>query len=81
MEHRPHTFTPCTCQPIFVSIIGKPSRRAAASFSRKDALDDLIAYLNMMMAEEVLSEDATEEQVRAAIEENLYESVEIIECE
>jgi hypothetical protein len=35
----------------------------------------------MMMDEEVLPEDATEEQVRAAFKQNLYQPVEIIECE
>jgi hypothetical protein len=45
MEHLPRGFADYACPPVFVSIIGRrhPNRRATASFSRKDALDDLIA--------------------------------------
>lgn len=82
MEHHHHQFTYHACQSVFVSIIGsKPHRRVVASFSRREALDDLIAYLNMMMDEEVLPPDASEGQVEAAFGQNLYQPVEIIECE
>lgn len=83
MEHHHHQFTHRACQSVFVSIIGSspPHRRVTAWFSHKEALDDLIAYLNMMMDQEVLPPDANEQQVQAAFEQNLYQPVEIIECE
>lgn len=82
MEYPPDQFTYHACQTIYVSIIGDlpPSRRVVASFSRRDALDDLIAYLNMMMAETVLPNDATENEVKDAYEEHLSQPVEIVEC-
>lgn len=60
MEYPPDQFTFYACQTIYVSIIGDlpPSRRVVASFSCRDALDELIAYLNMMVAETVLPGDA-----------------------
>jgi hypothetical protein len=83
MEYPPDQFTFYACQTIYVSIIGDllPSRRVVASFSRRDALDDLIGYLNMMMAETVLPNDATEDQVRDAYEEHLAQPVEIVRCD
>ncbi len=83
MEYPPDQFTYHACQTIYVSIIGDlpPSRRVVASFSRRDALDDLIAYLNMMMAETVLPDDATEDQVRDAYDEHLAQPVEIVRCD
>ncbi|MDZ4137366.1 MAG: hypothetical protein U1D66_00625 [Erythrobacter sp.] len=48
--------------------------------SVSDALDDLIAYLNMMMAETVLPSDATEVEVEDAYDEHLAPPVEIVEC-
>ena len=73
MEYPPDQFTFYACQTIYISIIGDqpPSRRVVASFSRCDALDDLIAYLNMMMAETVLPDGAGEHQVRDAYEKHL----------
>lgn len=60
MEHYQDQFAYESPASIFVSIIGKaePSRRMAVSFSRHEALDDLIAYLNMMMDEAVVPEGA-----------------------
>jgi hypothetical protein len=83
MEYLPDQFTFYACQTIYISIIGDlpPSRRVVASFSRRDALDDLIGYLNMMMAETVLSNDATEDQVRDAYDEHLAQPVEIVRCD
>jgi hypothetical protein len=83
MEYPPDQFTFYACQTIYVSIIGDlpPSRRVVASFSRRDALDDLIGYLNMMMAETVLTDDATEDQVRDAYDEHLAQPVEIVRCD
>jgi len=83
MEYPPDQFTFYACQTIYISIIGDlpPSRRVVASFSRRDALDDLISYLNMMMAETVLPNDATEDQVRDAYEEHLAQPVEIVVCD
>ena len=83
MEYPPDQFTFYACQTIYISIIGDlpPSRRVVASFSRRDALDDLIAYLNMMMAETVLTDDATEDQVRDAYDERLAQPVEIVVCD
>jgi hypothetical protein len=51
---------------IFVSIIGTAAsnRYIAAAINRRDALDDLITYLNTMMAEEVVPQGAGEEEVR-----------------
>lgn len=83
MELNQHQFTDYALPSIFVSIIGTaaPHRRVAASFSHQQALDELIEYLNMMMDEVVLPEDANEEQVRQAYADNLYQPVEIIKCE
>lgn len=83
MEHRPDQFTFYACQIAFVSIVGDclPARRIAISYSRRDALDDLIAYLNMMMAETVLADGASEDEVRNAFEEHLAQPIEIVECE
>ncbi|MEG4434524.1 hypothetical protein QUA35_30520 [Microcoleus sp. N9_B2] len=83
MEYPPDQFTFYACQTIYISIIGDlpPSRRVVASFSRCDALDDLIGYLNMMMAETVLPADATEDQVRDAYDEHLAQPVEIVVCD
>jgi len=83
MEYPPDQFTFYACQTIYISIIGDlpPSRRVVASFSRRDALDDLIGYLNMMMAETVLPNDATEDQVRNAYDEHLAQPVEIVRCD
>ena len=52
MEYPLDQFTYHACQIAFVSIIGDqlPARRVTISYSRRDALDDLIAYLNMVMA-------------------------------
>ena len=83
MEYRPDQFTFHACQIAFVSIVGTclPARRVAISYSRRDALDDLIAYLNMVMAEMVLPADATEDEVRDAFEQHLAQPIEIVECE
>lgn len=83
MKYPADQFTFHACQTIYISIIGDlpPCRRVVASFSRRDALDDLIAYLNMMMAETVLPDGASEHQVRDAYEEHLAQPVEIIDCE
>ncbi|MXP15812.1 hypothetical protein GRI44_13745 [Altererythrobacter confluentis] len=83
MELNHNQFIDFASLSIFVSIIGTaaPHRRAAASFSHQQALDELIEYLNMMMDEVVLPEDANEEQVRQAYADNLYQPVEIIKCE
>ncbi|MCR2834124.1 hypothetical protein [Parerythrobacter lacustris] len=83
MEYPPDQFIYHACQTIYVSIIGDlpPSRRVVASFSRRDALDDLIAYLNMMMTETVLLNDATEDQIKDAYDEHLAQPVEIVECD
>jgi len=58
-----------------------PARRVTISYSRRDALDDLIAYLNLMMAETVLPDDASEDQVRDAYDEHLAQPVEIVVCD
>jgi len=60
MEYPPDQFTYHACQIAFISIIGDqlPARRVAISYNHRDALDDLIAYLNMTMAETVLPGDA-----------------------
>lgn len=83
MEYPADQFTFYACQTIYISIIGDlpPCRRVVASFSRRDALDDLIAYLNMMMAETVLPNDATEDQVKDAYDEHLAQPIEIVLCD
>lgn len=83
MEHRPDQFTYHACQTVFVSIVGTslPARRVEISYSRREALDDLIAYLNMVMAETVLPHDASEDQVKDAYEEHLSQPVEIVVCD
>lgn len=83
MEYPPDQFTFYACETIYISIIGDlpPSRRVVASFSRRDALDDLIGYLNMMMAETVLPDDATEDQVKDAYDEHLAQPVDIVRCD
>jgi hypothetical protein len=83
MEYPPDQFTYHACQIAFISIIGDqlPARRVAISYNHRDALDDLIAYLNMMMAETVLPDDATEDQVRDAYDEHLAQPVEIVRCD
>ncbi|MFZ1743637.1 MAG: hypothetical protein WAT93_12335 [Pontixanthobacter sp.] len=83
MELNHNQFIDVASLSIFVSIIGTaaPHRRVAASFSHQQALDELIEYLNMMMAETVLPDDASEQDVRQAYADNLYQPVEIIESE
>jgi hypothetical protein len=83
MEYPLDQFTFYACQTIYISIIGDlpPSRRVVASFSRRDALDDLISYLNMMMAETVLPNDATEAEIIDAYGEHLAQPVEIVLCD
>ena len=83
MEHRPDQFTYHAAQTVFVSIVGTslPARRVEISYSRREALDDLIAYLNMVMAETVLPHDASEDQVKDAYEEHLSQPVEIVVCD
>lgn len=83
MEYLPDQSTFYACQTIYVSIIGDlpPSRRVVASFSHRDALDDLIGYLNMMMAETVLPDDATEAEIIDAYDEHLAQPVEIVRCD
>ena len=83
MEHRPDQFTHYACQTAFVSIVGTslPARRVTISYSRREALDDLIGYLNMVMAETVLSSDASEVEVIDAYEEHLGQPVEIVVCD
>jgi hypothetical protein len=83
MEYPPDQFTYHACQIAFVSIIGDqlPARRVTISYSRRDALDDLISYLNMMMAGTVLPNDATEDQIRDAFDEHLAQPVEIVRCD
>jgi hypothetical protein len=49
--------------------------------SRREALDDLIAHLNMVMARTILPDDATEDQVIDAYEEHLGHPVEIVVCD
>ena len=79
-NRKPLPYCPVT---VFVTVIGtaQPSMRIAVAFSRRDALDDLIAYLNMMMDEEVLPQGADEKQVRTAVAENLFQPVVITACE
>ena len=83
MEYPPDQFTFYACQTAFVSIIGDqlPARRVTISYSRRDALDDLISYLNLLMAETVLPDDATEAEVRDAFDEHLAQPVEIVRCD
>ena len=83
MEYPPDQFTYHACQTAFVSIVGTslPARRVTISYSRRDALDDLIAYLNMVIGETVLPSDATEDQVRDAYDEHLAQPVEIVVCD
>jgi hypothetical protein len=83
MEYPPDQFTFYACQTIYISIIGDlpPARRVVASFSHRDALDDLIDYLNLMMAEAVLTDDATEDEVKDAYDEHLAQPVEIVRCD
>lgn len=80
MQYNFDQFTYDSILSIFVSIIETDAtrRRVAFAFSHRDALDDLIAYLNDMMDKEVLPHGASEKDVYVAIEENLYASVEII---
>lgn len=83
MEYPPDQFTYHAAQTVFVSIVGTslPARRVTISYSRREALDDLIAYLNMVMAEAVLPHDATEAEVKDAYEEHLAQPVEIVMCD
>jgi len=83
MEHNQSRFTQDTSLSIFVSIIGTntPGRHIAIAFSRRQALTDMIGYLNMVMGEDVLPYDACERDVFAAVEANLFEPAEIIECD
>lgn len=83
MEHRPDQFTYHAAQTVFVAIVGTslPARRVTISYSRREALDDLIAYLNMVMSEAVLPHDASEDQVKDAFEEHLAQPVEIVVCD
>lgn len=94
MEHYRHdhfaTDQPATNLPapifvaiIFVAIIGTPTgqRHIIAAFTRRQALDGMIAYLNYMMAEEVLLMGASEIDTIRAIQDNLYAEVEIVECD
>ena len=83
MEYPPDQFTYHAAQTVFVSIVGTslPARRVTISYSRREALDDLIAYLNLMMAETVLPSDACEDQIKDAYEEHLAQPVEIVVCD
>ena len=78
-NHDQYAYYPVT---IFVSIIGTAAthRYMAAALNRRYALDDLITYLNAMMAEEVVPQGAGEEEVFKAIADNLFEPTEIVEC-
>lgn len=83
MEHNQNRFTLDTPLSIFVSIIGttNPAWHIAIAFSRRQALTDMIGYFNMVMGEEVLTYDACERDVFAAIADNLFEPAAIIECD
>jgi hypothetical protein len=76
-------FTFYACQTAFVSIIGDqlPARRVTISYSRREALDDLISYLNMMVAQTVLRDDATEAEIIDAYADYLAQPIEIVECD
>lgn len=67
---------------VFAGIIGtaSPYRYITLGINRRDALAGLIAYLNMMMDEEVVPQGASEEEVIKAIADNLYQPAEIVEC-
>lgn len=83
MEYPPDQFTYHACQIAFISIIGDqlPARRVAISYSHRDALDDLISYLNLMMAGTVVPDDATEAEIIDAYDEHLAQPVEIVVCD
>ncbi|MBU7579471.1 MAG: hypothetical protein KAF27_03225 [Porphyrobacter sp.] len=83
MEHRPAQFTHYACQTAFVAIVGTslPARRVTISYSRREALDDLISYLNMWMAETILPDDATELEIKDAYADHLGQPVEIVVCD
>lgn len=84
MEHHRHNhFTTDLPATIFVGIIGTHAshRHTVAAFSRRQALDAMIRYLNFMMAEEVLPLGASEIDTFKAIGDNLYAEVEIVECD
>jgi hypothetical protein len=83
MEYPPDQFTYHACQSVFVAIVGTslPARRVTISYSRRDAIDDLIGYLNMVIGDTVLPVDASEDQVKDAYEEHLAQPVEIVVCD
>ena len=78
-NHDQFAYYPVT---VFAGIIGTaaPRRYIGLGINRRAALDDLIAYLNMMMAEEVVPQGAGEAEVFKAIADNLFEPTEIVEC-
>jgi len=84
MEHHRHDhFTADLPATIFVGIIGTHAshRHTVAAFSRRQALDGMIRYLNFIMDGEVLPMGASETDTIKAIGDNLYAEVEIVECD
>ena len=82
MEHQHDHFTTTEPATAFVSIIGTQAgqRHVAVSYSRREALEGLTDYLNLMMDTEVLPLGASEIDIFKAIADNLYAEAEIVEC-
>jgi hypothetical protein len=74
--------TPSSCQPIYVSVVGRNFRdmRVAAGVDRCELFRDLISFYNEAQEDVTLGDDATEYEVVEAIHDNLDDFVRIFEC-
>lgn len=83
MQHDPVLLPSNHGPTMFVSIIGNDVAfcQIAVASSRRQALNDMIDYLNLMMDDQVIEHGASESEVYRAIRDNLYAEAQVIECD